>query len=80
MKCLTRASGDGVWGQLYDSYFLAEGNPKELKGAFFKLERNYGKAVFGERGKKLSPLTKKSIPPAVINALKHLPHAKEVKS
>ena len=30
MKCLTKAGGDGTWGQLHDAYFLAEGDPAAL--------------------------------------------------
>ena len=38
MKCLTRAQGDGTWGQLHDAYFLAEGDPAALEDVFAKLE------------------------------------------
>jgi hypothetical protein len=78
MKCLTRAKGDGTWGQLHDAYFLAEGDAKELKAVFSKLEKEYGKPVYGEKGKNLEPISEKAIPATVIDALKHLPHAKEV--
>src|SRR5579872_7077072 len=37
MKCLTRAQGDGTWGQLHDAYFLAEGERKKLDALFNKL-------------------------------------------
>jgi hypothetical protein len=29
MKCLTRAVGDGQWGVLHDTYFLAAGGTNE---------------------------------------------------
>ena len=43
MKCLTRAVGDGKWGQLHGAYFLAEGDDAKLAAVFAKLEPKYGK-------------------------------------
>jgi hypothetical protein len=79
MKCLTRAMGDGVWGQFRNSYFLAEGDPQKLNAIFSKLEKEYGKPIFGGKGKKLDPLSDTSLPEAVIDALKHLPQADKTK-
>ncbi len=81
MKCLTRAEGDGVWGQLHDAYFLAEGAPKKLDAAFSKLAKEYGKPVFGgkQEGRKLEPLSDKPLPQTLIDALQHLPQAAKTK-
>jgi hypothetical protein len=69
MKCLTKAGGDGAWGQLGDAYFLAEGAPMELNAAFSKLEQEYGKPLFGEKGKKLNPISEKTLPANVKGVL-----------
>jgi alpha-galactosidase len=78
MQCLTRAKGDGIWGQLHDAYFLAEGDRTELDGLFAKLAPEYGTPVYGGGGKSLDPISKSPIPPAVITALQHLPRAGKV--
>jgi hypothetical protein len=78
MKPLTSAGGDGVWGQLNDSYFLAEGDGKKLDAVFRGLEKKYGKPVYGAEGKKLEPLTAKPVPAEVVKALKSLPRAEAI--
>jgi len=79
MKCLTIAHGDGIWGELHGAYFLAEGNRAALDAVFSGLEKEYGKPVFGERRKALSPIEAKPIPAAVLEALKDLPRANKTK-
>jgi hypothetical protein len=64
MKCLTQAQGDGVWGQLHDAYFLAEG--KDLDDLFGKLKEKYGMPVFGRKGEKLEPISDKPLPAELI--------------
>jgi hypothetical protein len=76
MKCLTRAQGDGKWGQLHDAYFLAEGDAEQLKTVFSKLEKKCGKAIVGERGKKLEPISDVPLDKKLITALTKLPQAK----
>ena len=73
MKALTRAHGDGMWGQLHDSYFLAEGDAEKLKALFASLEADYGKPSFGGPGKLRGPLSERPVPASVIEALKRLP-------
>ena len=75
MKCLTRAGGDGQWGEMHDSYFLAEGDTAKLDAVFAKQEAAYGKPVFGGKGKDLPPITDRPLPAAVLAALKALPRA-----
>jgi hypothetical protein len=79
MKCLTKAGGDGTWGQLHGAYFLAEGDAAALRGVFARLQDRYGRPLMAEKGKTLAPLT--DVPPdkAVIEALQHLPRAKAAK-
>lgn len=78
LKCLTRAGGDGIWGQLHSGYFLAEGDKAKLDAVFAQVEKDYGKPAFGSGGKKLDPIPDRLMPADVIVALKHLPSANEV--
>ena len=78
MKCLTRARGDGTWGQLHDAYFLAEGDTTELSAVFSQLEREYGKPVMGAKGKGLDAISDKPVPATVTEDLKRLPRANAV--
>ena len=75
MKPLTKSGGDGIWGQLGDSYFLAEGMERRLDAVFRGLEKKYGKRIFAHEGQKLEPITATTIPADVVKALKNLPRA-----
>jgi hypothetical protein len=75
MHCLTQAKGDGIWGQLHDAYFLAEGDRTELDRFFAGLAPEYGTPVYGGGGKSLDPISNAAIPPTVIASLQNLPHA-----
>ncbi len=75
LKPLTSSTGDGNWGQMHDSYFLAEGDPAKLDEVFRQLEKTYGKPTFGTRGIKLGALTAKPVPADVSRALAILPRA-----
>jgi len=79
LKFLTRSGGDGIWGQLHDSYFLAEGSKEELNAVFAKQEKNHGKLVFGKKGDKLEPIPDIPMPPKVAEALQNLPCVGKVK-
>jgi len=79
MKCLTRAKGDGTWGQMLGAYFLAEGEAAQLKTVFGTLEKDYGKPAFGSQGDDLKPIADSPVPAEVIEALKNPPQAKPVK-
>lgn len=79
MKCLTQAQGDGIWGQLGDAYFLAEGGKKDLDTMFDSVQKQYGPPVFGEKGKKLEPISDKPVPANVVEVIKSLPRASKVK-
>ncbi len=79
LKCLRRAGGDGIWGQLHEAYFLAAGSEAELNATFAKLEPRYGKPIHGEGGKgKLDPIADSAAPANVVDALKNLPKANAV--
>lgn len=75
MHCLTKAKGDGIWGQLHGAYFLAEGDRTELDRFFAGLAPEYGTPVYGGGGKGLDPISNAAIPPTVIASLQNLPHA-----
>ena len=70
MHCLTRAGGDGMWGTLDDDYFLATGDRAKLDGVLSQLKSKYGESVFGGKGIKIVPISDKSVPAQVIEALK----------
>jgi hypothetical protein len=78
LKCLCRATGDGTWGQLHDAYFLAAGSEAELNATFVRLEKQYGKPIYGDKQKNLDPVSDRPIPANVIEALKDLPKAAPV--
>ncbi|HVU63156.1 MAG TPA: DUF3472 domain-containing protein [Phycisphaerales bacterium] len=78
MKCLTKAHGDGTWGQMHGAYFLAEGDPKALEATFAANKEKYGAPTRSEKGKKLDPIPDAPVPETVIAALKNLPKAPEL--
>jgi len=61
LKCLTRAGGDGIWGEMHDNYFLASGGTNELALIFANLEKSCGKPVFGG-GNQLEPISNRPLP------------------
>jgi hypothetical protein len=77
MKSLTRASGDGTWGQLHGAYFLAEGDARKLEAAFGRLKDKYGAPVFGRQGKRLAPIPGRPLS-ELKKQLKDLPKADKV--
>jgi hypothetical protein len=79
MKCLRLAGGDGTWGQVHDAYFLAAGDKNELSVLFSKLEKEYGKPVYGGEGKKLDPLSDRPLAAELVKELAALPEAPAVK-
>ena len=78
MKCLTRAVGDGTWGELRDTYFLASGGTNELGTVFSNLQSAYGMPVYGHRGDHLAPITDRPLPADLRQQLKQLPRAVSV--
>jgi hypothetical protein len=73
MKCLTVAQGDGIWGQLHDAFFLAEGGRQEVTVLFDKLQKQYGKPTFGQEGKRLDPISDRPLSAKLVGELKALP-------
>lgn len=67
-------SGDkyGRWGQLHNTYFLAEGDAKNLTAFFTKSRKEYGEPTFGKDGKELPPIRDKPLPGKLIQELKKL--------
>jgi hypothetical protein len=78
LQCLTRAKGDGIWGQLHDAYFLAQGDRAELDHVLATLPKEYGTPVYGGGGKSLDPLPNQAVPASVVAALENLPRAGKV--
>ena len=76
MKCLTKAGGDGTWGQLHDAYFLAEGDPAALNAVFAQWKKKkYGQPIMGQKGASLAPISDIPLSKKLIAALKKLPRA-----
>jgi hypothetical protein len=76
MKCLTKAGGDGTWGQLHDAYFLAEGDPAALNAVFAQWQKKkYGQPIMGQKGVSLGPISDVLLPKKLIAALKKLSRA-----
>jgi hypothetical protein len=78
MKYITKAVGDGKWGELHDSYFLAEGSNANLTDLFAKLKGQYGEPIMGVKGTTLEPISDIPLEKKLIDTLKQLPRAKEV--
>jgi hypothetical protein len=78
LKCLRRAVGDGTWGELDDAYFLAAGSAAELDTTFAKLEKQYGKPVYGGKGKTLEPISNRPLSAKLVAELKGVPKADPV--
>lgn len=79
LKEITDATGDGKWGQLHNTYFLAEGDDMRLNAVFSDIEKDYGKPVFGEKGKKLARNVDESLSGDLVKSLQNLPRAEKVK-
>lgn len=75
LRCLTRARGDGTWGELHDAYFLAEGDSAKLKATLAELAPKYGQPVFGGAGTNLAAIPDQAMSAEVTKALKNLPRA-----
>ncbi len=78
LKSLTAAHGDGTWGQLYDCYFLAEGDPKKLSAVFDRLKQQYGSPTIGEAKKKLDPISDRPLSTELKQQLHSLPQAETI--
>jgi hypothetical protein len=75
MKCLTKAVGDGTWGQFHDCYFLAEGSKERLNRLFSDCEKEYGKPIMGGKDKELKPISEIPLDRKTVAALSDLPRA-----
>lgn len=79
MRCLTKASGDGLWGTMNDAFFIAAGDRSKLAIVLKGLEPKYGQAVFEEQKQTIRRISDKPIPADVITALQNPPQAAAVK-
>ncbi len=69
MKRLREVVGDGTFGKLGDSYFLAEGSAENLANAFSQLAPRYGQPLFGSHDKPLPPLMDMSLSQQLVQEL-----------
>ncbi len=74
LSCITRASGDGIWGRLGNAYFLADGKKPKLNSAFRRWQKIYGKPVMGPgtRKKPVGPIPDQPIPAQTLTELRAL--------
>ncbi len=70
---LTKARGDGQWGQLHDAYFLANGSTANLDRVFASIKDKYGSPTWGEKRTPLPPIKATPVPAAVVEQLNRLP-------
>lgn len=75
LKPLTRAQGDGAWGQLDDCYFLAEGSSQALDALFDQLKPQHGAPIHGQKGSKLDPISARPLSVELKKQLESLPQA-----
>ena len=78
MKCLTRAHGDGRWGELHDAYYLAQGSDAAMASLFAKLKPQYGAPTPGGRDVRLPPISNKPLPRELVKTLEKLAPAAAV--
>jgi len=72
MENVTTARGDGNWGVLGDTFYLAEGDPSALQPIIDKA-RHGGSVDKGKADRTTLTVPERRIPPSVIRALKKLP-------
>ncbi len=72
MHRLIDARGDGLWGELGDAYFMAEGTLENLAIAFEGLKERYGTPVYGPQSKPMTPLVARQIAPRIVRELSDL--------
>ena len=78
LVCLTRAGGDGTWGELNDCYFLATGDSAKISDLLESLRPKYGPVILGAKGKQLDPIGDRDLPGKLVEELKNLPSAPAV--
>jgi len=77
LKNVTDGAGDGKWGVLNDTFYLAEGDDPALE-PYFDLAKHDGQVTHGEKGQTLS-VPERKVPPSIIRGLEKLPSAPAVK-
>ena len=80
LKCLTKAKGDGIWGEWNDTYFLASGSSNSLNAVFSRMEQSFGKPTIAEKGLRLEPISDRPLPETLIEQLKNLPRSPPAKT
>jgi hypothetical protein len=72
LERLTVAHGDGLWGQMGNAYYLAEGSPENLKRVFDQAVPQWGNLRDGTLAPKLNPLKPKRLSKQLLRALESL--------
>jgi len=70
---LTKAGGDGPWGELHGAYFLATGSTANLDKVFASIKATYGDPAWGKKGTPLPPVKAVPVPAEVVKQLRKLP-------
>lgn len=76
---VTEARGDGNWGVLNDSFYLAEGDEDALAPIFEQAKKPGMEVVRGKEDRSTLRVTARKVPASVVRALERLPRAPAVK-
>ena len=78
LKNVTEGVGDGNWGVLNDTFYLAEGDDAALAPAF-DLAKKDGKVTRGDKRNTVLSVPERFVPPSIIRGLDKLPRSPAVK-
>jgi hypothetical protein len=79
MANVTQASGDGNWGVLKDTFYLAAGDDQALAPILTAAEKGGARAIRGKTDHSTLTVHRRNLPGSVLRALEHLPAAPPVK-
>ncbi|MDR3690235.1 MAG: DUF3472 domain-containing protein [Fimbriimonas sp.] len=73
MENVTNGGGDGKWGVLNDSFYLAEGDDSALEPVFAKALRPHSQLIKAEPGKGILTVKERKLPGRIVRELEKLP-------
>jgi hypothetical protein len=79
MQNVVEASGDGNWGVLKDTFYLAEGDEEALAPIFAAADKSAAPPVRGKADRSTLTVHSRRIPSSIVRALEHLPTSPAVK-
>lgn len=69
------ASGDGKWGVIQNTFYLAEGDDSALAPVFERAKGPGGQIVVGKKRGDILSVPPRRVPPSIVRALEKLPRA-----